>query len=54
MPVREHAARCLLGNQKTPKRADGDSLRNIGGGQIYKYTSARASADLRRILAREN
>lgn len=42
MPVREHAARCLLGNQKTPKRADGDSLRNIGGGQIYKYTTHAA------------
>jgi hypothetical protein len=31
-----------LGNQKTPKRADGDSLRNIGGGQIYKYTTHAA------------
>jgi hypothetical protein len=32
-----------LGNQKTPKRADGDSLRNIGRDQIYKYTKHAAA-----------
>src|SRR5262245_61279059 len=43
MPGREHAARRLLGNQKAPERADGDSLRNIGRDQIYEYTTRAAA-----------
>jgi hypothetical protein len=40
MPVREHAARCLLRDQKAAKRADGDSRRNISRDQIYEYTTS--------------
>jgi hypothetical protein len=41
VPVREHAARCLLRDQKATKRADGDSFRNIGRDQIRKCRARR-------------